>query len=97
MEDYLEENHVFEIFEDMMKALIINKPDDPIKFLLDHVTNPPSKLKMRILNKPTAATVVEIFKKFVSNFKMLSQTLHHRWPTRFKKKRNRVTTVRILE
>lgn len=46
LEEYLEENHVFEIFEDMMKSLILKRPDDPIKFLLEKIKSPPGKLSI---------------------------------------------------
>ena len=34
-EEYIEQKKLYETFEDMMKALIVNKPKDPIKFLID--------------------------------------------------------------
>jgi formylmethanofuran dehydrogenase subunit D len=34
LEEYLEENRVYEIFEDMMKSLIMTKPKDPVSYLL---------------------------------------------------------------
>jgi hypothetical protein len=43
LEEYLEEQKVYDIFEDMMKALIIAKPADPIPFLLKKLTSPESK------------------------------------------------------
>ena len=30
LEEYLEENQVYDLFEDMMKSLIIHKPKDPL-------------------------------------------------------------------
>jgi hypothetical protein len=43
LEEYLEEQKVFEIFEDMMKGLIVQRPADPIQFLLKKLTSPESK------------------------------------------------------
>ena len=43
-EEYIEEQSLYEIFEDMMRSLIINKPDDPVKFLIDKLEKPESKL-----------------------------------------------------
>ncbi len=43
LEEYLEEQKVFEIFEDMMKGLILQKPADPIQFLLQRLTSPESE------------------------------------------------------
>ena len=42
-EEYIEEQGLYEIFEDMMRSLIINKPDDPVKFLIDKLEKPESK------------------------------------------------------
>ena len=43
-EEYIEEQGLYEIFEDMMRNLIINKPEDPVKFLIDKLEKPESKL-----------------------------------------------------
>lgn len=43
MEKYLEENEIYEIFETMMKSLIINQPEDPIPHLLDSLQKPETK------------------------------------------------------
>ena len=43
LEEYLEEQKVYDIFEDMMKGLIINKPKDPLQFLVKRLTSPESK------------------------------------------------------
>lgn len=40
----MEDNHVYEIFEDLMKSLIIHRPKEPVKFLLDKLNDPESKL-----------------------------------------------------
>ncbi len=42
-EEYIEEQGLYEIFEDMMRNLIINKPEDPVKFLIDKLEKPESK------------------------------------------------------
>ena len=34
LEDTIEEHKIYELFEGMMKQLIIHKPDDPIDFLI---------------------------------------------------------------
>ena len=46
LEEYLEDQKVYEIFEDMMKSLIMNKPKDPIKFLLDKLNSPESNINL---------------------------------------------------
>ena len=42
-EEYIEEQGLYEIFEDMMRNLIINKPEDPVKYLIDKLEKPESK------------------------------------------------------
>ena len=42
-EEYIEEQGLYEVFEDMMRSLIVNKPEDPIKFLIDKIEKPESK------------------------------------------------------
>lgn len=42
-EEYIEEQGLYEIFEDMMRGLIVNKPDDPIKYLIEKLEKPESK------------------------------------------------------
>ena len=42
-EEYIEEQGMYEIFEDMMRSLIINKPEDPVKYLIDKLEKPESK------------------------------------------------------
>ena len=34
-EEYIEQKKLYEVFEDMMKSLIMHKPKEPIKFLID--------------------------------------------------------------
>ncbi len=53
-EEYIEEQGLYEIFEDMMRNLIINKPEDPVKFLIDKLEKPESKsltLSTSLLNE----------------------------------------------
>lgn len=42
VEKYLERNKVYHIFEDMLKSLIIKKPDDPIQYLINKLQEPES-------------------------------------------------------
>ena len=42
LEEYLEEQKVYDIFEDMMKGLIMSKPKDPLQFLVKRLTTPES-------------------------------------------------------
>ena len=43
LEEYLEEQKVYDIFEDMMKTLIQHRPKDPRSFLVKKLTAPESK------------------------------------------------------
>ena len=43
LEEYLEEQKVYDIFESMMKGLIMHKPKDPLQFLVKKLTSPESK------------------------------------------------------
>ena len=58
VEKYLEDNKVYSIFEDMMKSLIIRKPDDPIDFLIKKLSEPecinfrPTFRKENFYNRP---------------------------------------------
>jgi len=43
LERYVEDNDVYDVFETMMKHLIMKQPSDPIPFLLDVLQNPQTK------------------------------------------------------
>jgi hypothetical protein len=43
LEEYLEDQKVYDIFEDMMKGLIVSRPKDPLKFLVSRLTSPESR------------------------------------------------------
>lgn len=38
IEKYLENKKVFELFQDLMKSLVINKPSDPLDFIIDKLS-----------------------------------------------------------
>ena len=40
---YLEKNDIFDLFERMMSSLVINKPGDPMKFLISWLQNDNSR------------------------------------------------------
>ena len=40
IEKYLEENHVYDMFEYLMKGLLKEKPKDPIAFMISKLENP---------------------------------------------------------
>ena len=43
METYLEEEHVYDIFQEMMTAVIKEMPKDPIGYLIEKMENPDRK------------------------------------------------------
>jgi hypothetical protein len=43
LEEYLEQKKLYELFEGLMKALIVSKPSDPIDFLIKKLQQPESK------------------------------------------------------
>ena len=43
LEQYIEEEKVHDIFQDMMTSIIKERPKDPIKFLIDRLKKPESK------------------------------------------------------
>ena len=43
-EEYIEKEKLYEMFEDMMKQLIVHRPEDPVQFLIDKLQKPESKL-----------------------------------------------------
>ena len=43
IEAYIEEEKVHDIFQDMMTAIIKERPKDPIKFLVERLKKPESK------------------------------------------------------
>ena len=36
-EEYIEKEKLYEMFEDMMKQLIVHRPEDPVQFLVDRL------------------------------------------------------------
>ena len=42
IEGYLGKEHVYDLFEDLVKHLVIKQPDDPISFLIDRLSAPQS-------------------------------------------------------
>jgi len=43
MEKYIEENQVYELFEVLMKQLLVAKPERPLDFLIDRLSEEPVK------------------------------------------------------
>ena len=43
IEQYLEENQVYELFEDLLKQLIVARPEKPLDYLLQCIKSPQGK------------------------------------------------------
>ena len=43
IEQYLEENQINEMFEDLLKQLIVARPEKPLDFLIQQIKSPQSK------------------------------------------------------
>ena len=48
IEKYLESKKVYELFEDLMKSLIISKPEDPINYMIQKLSEP-ERIKLFLL------------------------------------------------
>lgn len=42
VEKYLSDNHVYDLFEDLLKALIVKQPDNPIAYMIEKLGEPQS-------------------------------------------------------
>ena len=42
IETYLAREHVYDLFEELTKQLVVKQPDDPISFLIDRLSTPQS-------------------------------------------------------
>jgi hypothetical protein len=42
IENYLSKEHVYDLFEDLVKQLVVKQPEDPIAFLIDKLSTPQS-------------------------------------------------------
>jgi len=51
IEKYLESKKVYEVFEDLMKSLIISKPEDPINYMIQKLSEPEQK-KIFVVGPP---------------------------------------------
>ena len=51
IESFLEENQVYEMMEDLLKQVIVARPDDPLAFLLQKIKQNPGKYKSKFTCK----------------------------------------------
>lgn len=45
IESYLTQENVYDLFEDLLKSLVVKQPDDPISYLIDKLANPDNQSK----------------------------------------------------
>ena len=45
IESYLTQENVYDLFEDLLKSLVVKQPDDPISYLIDKLGNPDNQSK----------------------------------------------------
>jgi adenylate kinase len=43
IESYLEDNQVYELFEGLLKQLVINRPEQPLDFLIQKLSKPETR------------------------------------------------------
>ena len=51
IEEYLEKNHIYELFESLMRKLIVLQPEDPYQYIIDKLKKPDGK-KIFIVGPP---------------------------------------------
>lgn len=48
IEQFLEQNQVYELFEGLLKDLVANRPDKPLDYLIEKLQKPKGKLTYNI-------------------------------------------------
>jgi hypothetical protein len=49
IEEYLETNQVYELFEDLLKQLVVKRPEKPLDFIMQALQNAKRKYLSRIV------------------------------------------------
>ena len=49
IEEYLETNQVYELFEDLLKQLVVKRPEKPLDFIMQALQNAKRKYHSRLL------------------------------------------------
>ena len=44
IENYLSKEHVYDLFEDLLKQIVVKQPDDPISYLIEKLSVPQSNI-----------------------------------------------------
>ena len=48
IEEYLETNQVYELFEDLLKQLVVKRPEKPLDFIMQALQNPQRKCSTKL-------------------------------------------------
>ena len=51
IENYLSKEHVYDLFEDLVKQLVVKQPSDPTSFLIERLSTPQSTTSITQLKK----------------------------------------------
>ena len=78
IEKYLESKKVYELFEDLMKSLVISKPEDPIDFIIQKLSEPERTifLSISILSIPKRRRSLSLGLQV-----LMLESWHYSWPT----------------
>lgn len=57
IESYLEENQVYELFESLLKQLVINRPEQPLDFLIQKLSQPERKYSKQTCSKSLTISI----------------------------------------
>ena len=89
-EEYIEEQGLYEIFEDMMRSLIVNRPADPIQHLVEKLERPERKYKKNGLSINILALPYLNMSDFLNRFvSLFSNKNRPRWSPRQQEKASR--------
>mmetsp|Transcript_31396 Transcript_31396/g.5678 ORF Transcript_31396/g.5678 Transcript_31396/m.5678 type:complete len:101 (-) Transcript_31396:1087-1389(-) len=68
IEKYLEENQVYDLFEYLLKELLVDRPDEPIDYLISKLEKPPRR--RFFLVGPTGSKRYEVAKELSDRFRL---------------------------
>lgn len=52
IEEYFEEKRLYELFKNLFKDLLINRPENPLDHLIDKLKNPRPAIKIFVVGPP---------------------------------------------
>lgn len=72
IEQYLSKEHIYDLFEDLLKQLVVKQPEDPISFLIDKLSTSQStsafmqQKKFSLLDLPVSKLENLLYKSEIS-------------------------------